>query len=134
MPPPHRLYIVAADHRDGGARAFLRPQARRLLHLRDNHRKLWPKPSLKDPPALPNSLQLSKRLFRCHRSPSSATRQACLSTENSEEPNLNRRDEGYLTRIFRILMISTSVFYQRRAMWLIEGIARRLRFDHQKPN
>ena len=66
MLPLHRLYIVAADHRDGGARTFLRPQARRLLHLQDNHRRLWPKPSLKDPPALPNSLQLSKRLFQGH--------------------------------------------------------------------
>ena len=66
MPPLHRLYIVAADHRDSSARTFLRPQARRLQHLRDNHRKLWPKPSLKDPPALPNSLRLSKRLFRSH--------------------------------------------------------------------
>ncbi len=68
MPPLHRLYIVVADHPGGGTRAFLRPQARRLFHFRDKHRKLWPKPSLKDPPALPNSQQLSKRLFRGHNS------------------------------------------------------------------
>jgi hypothetical protein len=66
MPPLHRLFIVVADHPGGGARTFLRLQARRLLHLRDNHRKLWPKPSLKDPSAFPNSQQLSKRLFRGH--------------------------------------------------------------------
>jgi hypothetical protein len=66
MPPLHRLYIVVANHPDGGARTFHRPQARLLLHLQDNHRKLWPKPSLKDPPTLPDSLQLSKRLFQVY--------------------------------------------------------------------
>ena len=61
--PLHRLYIVVADHPSGSARTFLRQQARRLFHYRDKHRKLWPRPSLNGPPALPNSKQLSKLLF-----------------------------------------------------------------------
>jgi hypothetical protein len=42
-------------------------------------------------PALPKPKQLPKGLFRCHRSPSSATRQAPLATGKSEEPILRLR-------------------------------------------
>jgi len=68
--------LVVDDQRDSGPRILLRSQFRRFLHLQQNYRGLRLKPRLRHPPTLPKPQQLSKGLFRCHRSPSSTTRQA----------------------------------------------------------
>jgi len=76
MPPLHRLDVVVADHRSSCPSTLLRPQVRRSLHLQEKCRGPRLKPRLHHPPALPKPQQLFERLFRCHRSPSSATHQA----------------------------------------------------------
>ena len=76
MPPLHRLDVVVADHRGSCPSTFLRPQLGRFLNLQEKCGGLRLKPRLHYLPALPKPKQLSKGLFRCHRSPSSATRQA----------------------------------------------------------
>ena len=86
--PLHRLDMVGADHRGTRAGAFFRPQLGRLPNLKDKCRGLRLKPRINHTPVLPKPQQLSKGLFRCHRQASSATRQAPLTTGNSEEPPL----------------------------------------------
>jgi hypothetical protein len=86
MPPLHRLDVVVAGHRSSCPSTFLRPQLGRFLNLQEKCGGLRLKPRLHHVPTLPKPQQLSKGLLRCHRSPSSATRQAPLPTGNSEEP------------------------------------------------
>ena len=75
--------LVVDDQRDSGPRILLRLQFRRFLNLQENYRGLRLKPRLRHPPTLPKPQQLSKGLFRCHRSPSSSTRQPPFPMETA---------------------------------------------------
>ena len=75
--------LVVDDHWDCGPRILLRLQFRRFLNLQENYRGLRLKPRLRHPPTLPKPQQLSKGLFRCHRSPSSSTRQPPFPMETA---------------------------------------------------
>jgi hypothetical protein len=76
MAPLQRFDVVIAGHRGSCPRTLLRPQVRRFLHFQHERRGVRVKPCLHHTPGLTQPQQLSKRLLRCHRQRSSATRQA----------------------------------------------------------
>jgi hypothetical protein len=67
-PPLHRLNMVVTDHRRASPYTFLRTQIKRLFYLQKGGRRLRLKPRLHHPSCLAKPQQLSKGLFRCHRS------------------------------------------------------------------
>ena len=75
--------LVVGDHWDCGPRTLLRLQFRRFLNLQENYRGLRLKPRIHHPPTLPKPQQLSKGLFRYHRSASSSTRQTPFLMETA---------------------------------------------------
>ena len=76
--------LVVGDHWDSDSRTLLRLQFRRFLNLQENYRGLRLKPRIHHPPTLPKPQQLSKGLFRCHRSASSSTPQPPFPMETAK--------------------------------------------------
>jgi hypothetical protein len=79
VPPLHRFEMVVTGNLGTGPSTLLRPQVRRFLHLQEESRGTCLKPSTHDTPCLTQPQQLPKRLLRCHRQRSSATRKATPS-------------------------------------------------------
>ena len=76
--------LVVGDHWDCGPRTLLRLQFRRFLNLQENYRGIRLKPRIHHPPTLPKPQQLSKGVFRCHRSASSSTPQPPFPMETAK--------------------------------------------------
>ena len=76
--------LVVGDHWDSDPRTLLRLQFRRFLNLQENYRGIRLKPRIHHPPTLPKPQQLSKGVFRCHRSASSSTPQPPFPMETAK--------------------------------------------------
>ena len=65
--------LVVDDRWGAGSRTLFRLQLRRFLHLQHQRRRFRLKPRFQNTTSFPKPEELSKRLFRCHRSASSST-------------------------------------------------------------
>ena len=119
MPPLHRLDVVVTGHRGSCPSPFLRPQLGRFLNLQEKCGGLRLKPRLHHPPALPKPQQLSKGLFRCHRSPSSATRQATFLLGTAR--NLTKISSPLQLQAMLVTLVASVMKYQTERLRTISS-------------